>query len=68
MSMNDNNGCTMCRTAREERYERFMMGGRIRYQYDYRASNGVLFSCVRPTLEACRTAKDAWLQNKGLED
>lgn len=31
------------------------------YQYDYRHSNGELFSTVAPTLEECRSRCDKWL-------
>ena len=71
MSMNDKNGCTMCRKAGEERFEYYLGATRPRRrmcQYDYRAENGRLFSCVKPTLEQCRIARDAWLKNNGLED
>lgn len=30
-------------------------------QYDYRHTNGELFSCVKPTLIDCRQAKDNWI-------
>ena len=30
-------------------------------QYDYRAYNGKLFSCVKPTLAACHAARDKWI-------
>lgn len=33
-------------------------------QYDYRADDGELFSCVRPTVTECREARDAWLEKK----
>jgi len=33
-------------------------------QYDYRDTDGKVFSCVRPTLEECRKAKDTWLEQK----
>lgn len=33
-------------------------------QYDYRHTDGELFSCVKPTLEGCRAARDTWLQKK----
>lgn len=33
-------------------------------QYDYRYTNGELFSCIKPTLDSCRAARDAWLQKK----
>jgi hypothetical protein len=31
-------------------------------QYDYRHTDGELFSCVKPTLEACRQAKEKWIK------
>jgi hypothetical protein len=33
-------------------------------QYDYRNTDGKLFSCVRPTLDACRVARDTWLKEQ----
>ena len=33
-------------------------------QYDYRHTDGELFSCVKPTLGACRAARDTWRQKK----
>ena len=33
-------------------------------QYDYRANDGTLFSCVRRTLEDCRLARDNWLEKR----
>jgi len=33
-------------------------------QYDYRHTDGELFSCVKATLDSCRAARDAWLQKK----
>lgn len=35
-----------------------------RCQYDYRDSDGELFSCIKITLEDCRAARDAWRQKK----
>lgn len=35
-----------------------------RCQYDYRDSDGTLFSCTRPTLEECRRARDAWIEKR----
>jgi hypothetical protein len=32
-----------------------------RVQYDYRHPDGTLFSCVRPTLAECQSARNAWL-------
>lgn len=33
-------------------------------QYDFRDLDGELFSCVKPTLERCRQARDHWLAGK----
>lgn len=33
-------------------------------QYDYRHTDGELFSCVAPTLEAARSKRDEWVKNK----
>ena len=33
-------------------------------QYDYRHTNGKLFSCVKSTLEACRNARNEWLKKQ----
>jgi len=52
----------------QEQYETFTrkIRGKTKkyYQYDYRHTNGILFSCVKPTLEACRIARDSWLYEK----
>jgi len=59
------NGVTTTNAPGQEQYETFTMRlGRKpqrMVQYDYRHTNGRLFSCVRPTLEDCRAARDAWL-------
>ena len=59
--------------AGTEKYEKFQMGiGRRRrtfVQYDYRHTDGELFSCVNPTLDECRATRDKWLTAKrGKED
>lgn len=36
-----------------------------RVQYDYRAPDGELFSCVAASLEAARTQRDEWLAQRG---
>ena len=33
-------------------------------QYDYRHTDGELFSCVASTLEECRRKRDEWLNKK----
>ena len=62
------NGTSAAKTPGRERYEKFANGTGVRKksycQYDYRHLDGELFSCVRPTLEACRAARDAWLDRK----
>lgn len=35
-----------------------------RCQYDYRDHDGTLFSCIRPSLEACRNARNEWLLSR----
>jgi hypothetical protein len=58
------NGCSVCK-AGEENYTTFSPVHRpntVFYQYDYRHTDGKLFSVVAPTLEACRTKRDKWLQ------
>ena len=61
------NGVSTCAEAGTEKYERFQSGigrrKRTLVQYDYRSEDGELFSCVKPTLDECRTARDKW-QNK----
>lgn len=61
----DSNGCSTCPIG-EERYEQysFRMGQKrvAHVQYDYRHTDGELFSCVKPTLELCRKARDKWIE------
>ncbi len=54
------NGVTTTNTPGQEQYETFKRNRKTYVQYDYRHPNGELFSCVRPTLEACRAARDEW--------
>ena len=65
--MNDNNGCSIC-AAGSENYETFSTRiGRKRVkrvQYDYRHTDGELFSCIGGTLEDCRQRRDKWLNAK----
>jgi len=58
----DINGCSTC-VPGEERYERFYSPTlrAYRVQYDYRTPDGELFSCIAPTLEACRQRRERWL-------
>lgn len=62
------NGLSTCQAAGTEKYESFQMSiGRKRrtfVQYDYRHTDGELFTCVKPTLDECRTARNKWLNAK----
>jgi hypothetical protein len=62
------NGVTTTKTPGQEQYEPFSrkVGGKSKkyFSYDYRHTDGELFSCVKPTLDACRAARDAWLEGK----
>ncbi|MCM1301197.1 MAG: DUF3873 domain-containing protein [Bacteroides cellulosilyticus] len=62
------NGISACPRG-EERYEYFTptfdrRTGKRYCQYDYRHTDGELFSCVAPTLEECRRKRDEWLNKK----
>lgn len=62
------NGITTTKAPGQEQHETFArkVGRQTkRYiQYDYRHVDGELFSCIKPTLEDCRAARDAWLEAK----
>ena len=61
------NGVSTTTTPGTEQYEVFYIGfrpRRKRYQYDYRHTDGELFSCVAPTLTECRRKRDEWLYKK----
>lgn len=53
-------------TNGQEQYEAFKSNAtrKTAVQYDYRHTDGELFSCVKGTLDSCRAARDAWLQKK----
>lgn len=58
------NRVSTCQSAGTENYENFQTGigrrKRTLVQYDYRHTDGELFSCVKPTL----AARDKWLTAK----
>ncbi|MCL2856158.1 MAG: DUF3873 domain-containing protein [Oscillospiraceae bacterium] len=62
------NGVTTTKAPGQEQYETFTrkVGRKSKKYcaYDYRDHTGKLFSCVKPTLEDCRAARDAWLDAK----
>jgi len=55
----DVNGISSCEN-KQEQYEDFVIGGIWRVQYDYRADDGELFSCIAKTLEMARARRDEW--------
>ena len=62
------NGVSVCPVG-EDRHEYFTLSLSPRRkkrlcQYDCRHTDGELFSCVAPTLEACQTKRNEWLQRK----
>ena len=61
------NGVSTFTALGTEKYEKFYSGRSPRkamIQYDYRHTNGELFSTVAPTLEQCREKRKLWLNNK----
>jgi hypothetical protein len=62
------NGCSVCPKG-QENYIRCIVGafyGTEYYQYDYRHTDGELFSTFKKTLEECRELRDKWLQKKNF--
>jgi hypothetical protein len=60
------NGCSVCPKG-QEKYTHCILGafrGTEYYQYDYRHTDGELFSTLKRTLEECRELRDKWLQEK----
>ena len=63
------NGCSVCKKG-EEKYTTFRPAHRpFRrfYQYDYRHTDGELFSTVAPSLEQCRIKRNKWVQEKNYK-
>ena len=62
------NGVSTCAEAGTEKYERFQSGigrrKRTLVQYDYRHTDGELFSTVAKTLDECRRRRDEWVAKK----
>ena len=42
--------------------------GQIYYQYDYRHTDGELFSTLAKTLDECRRQRDKWIEKKMQSD
>jgi len=67
-SINEN-GCSVCETGKEK-YVKCVLGaflGKFYYQYDYRHTDGELFSTLQETLELCREKRDKWIQAKNFK-
>jgi hypothetical protein len=65
----NHNGCSVCK-AGEEKYTKCVLGafrGTVYYQYDYRHTDGELFSTLKETLDECRAGRDKWVQAKNCE-
>ena len=63
----DINGCSTCPIGQEQYEEYTQKLGQKVYnlvQYDYRHTDGELFSTVAPSLEEARKRKDNWLKKK----
>ena len=58
----------LARRPNGRQYEVFYTGYRSHrkkhYQYDYRHTDGELFSCMADTLSNCRHRRDEWLSKK----
>lgn len=59
----DIKGCSSCKQG-EENHEKFKSGGRTLVQYDYRHTNGKLFTTIAANLEAARAKRDEWLKKQ----
>ena len=62
----DVRGCSTCPVG-EERWEVFATARRPDlkyYQYDYRHTDGKLFSTVSRSLLECRSRRDGWLKTR----
>lgn len=60
----DVNGCATV-AAGSEQWEKCKVMSRPMYQYDYRHTDGELFSCMGRTLEICRIKRNEWLAKRG---
>ena len=61
------NGVSITQSTREEKFVKCCLGafmGQIYFQYDYRHTDGELFSTVAKTLDECRRRRDEWIAKK----
>ena len=66
------NGVSITQAPGEEKFVKYRpvaFKGRIFYQYDYRHTDGELFSTVAKTLAECRHRRDKWIEkNRVITD
>lgn len=66
------NGVTTTQAPGQEQYQNFSrkVGSKTKkfIQYDYRHTDGELYSCIKPTLDACRSARDKWLERRAQNE
>ena len=61
------NGVSITQTPGEEKFVKFRpcaFRGQAFYQYDYRHTDGELFSTVAKTLAECRRRRNEWIEKK----
>lgn len=61
------NGVSITQAPGEEKFVKYRpvaFKGRIFYQYDYRHTDGKLFSTVAKTLTECRYRRNKWIEKK----
>ena len=56
------NGISTTGAPGQEQWEKFTSGRKQYIHYDYRHTDGELFSCVKQSLLACRAERDRWLE------
>ena len=65
------NGVSITQTPGEEKFVKCRLGafrGQIYYQYDYRHTDGELFSTLAKTLDECRRQRDKWIEKQMQSD
>ena len=65
------NGVSITQTPGEEKFVKCHLGafrGQIYFQYDYRHTDGELFSTLAKTLDECRRQRDKWIEKKMQSD
>jgi len=58
------NGVSTTIQPGREQHEAFQVGGKSMVQYDYRHTDGQLFTCVADSLDKCREKRETWMKNK----